>query len=94
MINTVETPETDAQITTFTSISKYGKHFENKTGTVSAEFARELERERNEWRESGYELYEAMVAALDAKDWKVDGACNPDEAMKRFLKLEEKYGWE
>lgn len=45
-----DTPETEAQLTTFTSISKYGKHFENKTGTVSAEFARELERERNGWR--------------------------------------------
>jgi hypothetical protein len=44
MINTVDTPETDSQITTFTSISKYGKHFENRTGTVSAEFARKLER--------------------------------------------------
>jgi hypothetical protein len=53
-----------------------------------------LQRERDEWRESGYELYEAMVAALDAKDWIVDGACDPDAPMKRFLKLEEKYGWE
>ena len=43
-----DTPETDAQLTTFTSISKLKKHFVNRTGTVSAEFARGLERERNE----------------------------------------------
>ena len=43
-----DTPETDAQLTTFTSISKLKKHFINRTGTVSAEFARGLERGRNE----------------------------------------------
>ena len=42
-----DTPETDAQLTTFESISKLKKRFVNKTGTVSAEFARKLERERN-----------------------------------------------
>jgi len=41
------TPETDAQLTTFTSLSKLKKHFVNRTGTVSAEFARGLERERD-----------------------------------------------
>jgi hypothetical protein len=46
-----DTPETDAQLTTYTSISKSGKHFTNKKGTVSAEFARKLERERDEARE-------------------------------------------
>ena len=47
------TPETDAQLTTFTSISKLKKHFVNRTGTVSADFARKLERERDEaWAES------------------------------------------
>lgn len=45
-----DTPETDAQLTTFTSISKLKKHFVNRTGTVSAEFARNLERERNQWK--------------------------------------------
>lgn len=45
------TPETDSQITTFDSISKYKKRFKNKTGTVSANFARKLERERDEARE-------------------------------------------
>ena len=47
-----DTPETDAQLTTFTSISKLKKHFVNRTGTVSAEFARGLERGRNEAREA------------------------------------------
>jgi len=42
-----DTPETDAQLTSFTSISKLKKPFVNRTGTVSAEFARKLERERS-----------------------------------------------
>lgn len=42
------TPETDSQIKTFTSVSKLKKSFENRTGTVSAGFARRLERERDE----------------------------------------------
>lgn len=42
-----DTPETDAQLTTFESISKLKKRFVNKTGTVGVEFARKLERERN-----------------------------------------------
>jgi hypothetical protein len=42
-----DTPETDAQLTTFTSISKLKKPFVNWTGTVSAAFARKLERERD-----------------------------------------------
>ena len=45
------TPETDAAVTTFTSISKLKKRFECSTGKVSAEFARRLERERDEARE-------------------------------------------
>ena len=45
-----DTPETDAQLTTFDSISKLGKHFANKKGTVSAGFARKLERERDNAR--------------------------------------------
>ena len=42
------TPETDAEVTTFTSISKLKRHFEASTGKVSADFARRLERERDE----------------------------------------------
>lgn len=54
-----DTPETDAQVTTFTSISKLKKRFEVSTGKVSAEFARKLERERNEAREECRRLKEA-----------------------------------
>ena len=57
---TSDTPETDAQLTTFTSISKLKKHFVNRTGTVSAEFARKLERGRNVLR--GALIY---IAGLD-----------------------------
>ena len=57
------------------------------------DFARKLERERNEWRESAEELHTAMVDDINSGDWKVDGACDPDAAMKRVLRLEEKYGW-
>jgi chromosome condensin MukBEF ATPase and DNA-binding subunit MukB len=39
-----DTPLTDAQLTSFLSISKLGRHFTNRTGTVSAKFARKLER--------------------------------------------------
>jgi hypothetical protein len=42
------TPETDAAVTTFTSISKLKRRFECSTGKVSADFARRLERERDE----------------------------------------------
>ena len=43
-----DTPETDAQLTIFESISKLKKRFVNKTGTVGSEFARNMERERDE----------------------------------------------
>ena len=58
-----ETPETDAQLTTFTSISKLKKHFVNRTGTVSAEFARGLERERNEARDAVFRLRKQRAIA-------------------------------
>jgi hypothetical protein len=54
------TPETDTQLTTFTSISKLRKHFVNRTGTVSADFSRKLERERNEARKALHQ-----IASLD-----------------------------
>jgi len=74
-----DTPETDTQLTTFTSISKYGKHFENKTGTVSAEFARELERERNEWR-SCAEAFEEYLLKDDIME--LDYAFRTIECLK------------
>ena len=51
-----DTPETDAQVTTFSSISKLKRRFECSTGKVSAEFARKLERELREAREMAEEL--------------------------------------
>ena len=54
-----DTPETDSQIATFTSISKLKKRFECSTGKVSAGFARQLERERDEAREVLKEIAEA-----------------------------------
>ena len=58
-----DTPETEAQLTTFTSISKLKKHFVNRTGTVSADFARKLECERDEARIQ-YRSTEALAMAL------------------------------
>jgi hypothetical protein len=57
-----DTPETDAQLTTFTSISKLKKHFVNRTGTVSAEFARKLERELREARDTVLKLRRERAA--------------------------------
>ena len=53
------TPETDAAVTTFTSISKLKKRFECSTGKVSAGFARRMERERDEAREVLRQIAEA-----------------------------------
>jgi hypothetical protein len=58
-----DTPETDAQLTTFTSISKLKKHFINCTGTVSAEFARKLERERDKARDWVFRLRKQRAIA-------------------------------
>ena len=59
-----DTPETDAQLTTFTSISKLKKHFVNRTGTVSADFARGLEQERNKWRDIAVGLHPYAAAFI------------------------------
>jgi hypothetical protein len=56
------TPETDAAVTTFSSISKLKRRFECSTGKVSAEFARRLERERDEAREDAKALAERLTA--------------------------------
>lgn len=58
-MNDRPTPETDAAVTTFISISKLKKRFECSTGKVSAEFARRMERERDEAREVLREIAEA-----------------------------------
>jgi hypothetical protein len=57
-----DTPETEAQLSTFTSISKFNRHFTNRTGTVSATFARRLERQRDEARLSLKHALEAECA--------------------------------
>jgi hypothetical protein len=72
-----DTPETDAQLTTFGSVSKLGKHFTNKKGTVSAEFARKLERERDESRNR------AIAVILERDRWKM--LAEEKVAMRREL---------
>ena len=57
-----DTPETDAQVTTFSSISKLKKRFECSTGKVSAEFARKLERELREARDTVLKLRRERAA--------------------------------
>ena len=65
---TTDTPETDAQLTTFTSISKLKKHFVNRTGTVSAEFARKLERERDHWKSESLEQAKLLAMSADREE--------------------------
>ena len=72
---TSDTPETDAQLTTFESISKLRKRFVNKTGTVSVEFARNMERKRDEAlkllreaRDQCYKLRRERLAITRAYD--------------------------
>jgi hypothetical protein len=58
------TPETDAEVTTFTSISKLKRRFEASTGKVSADFARRLERERDEARELAQQMSDSNQVLL------------------------------
>ena len=55
--------ETDDQLTTFTSISKLKRHFVNRTGTVSADFARRLERQRDKARDTVLRLRKQRAIA-------------------------------
>ena len=77
-----DTPETDAQLTSFTSISKLKKHFVNRTGTVSAGFARGLERQRDA---------AARALELIAEDCEAWLASECDEPSAEFIKLVAKY---
>lgn len=82
-----DTPETDAQLTTFESISKLKKRFVNRTGTVSAEFARELERERGQWRKCAEKLAKALRG-----EWKLRALIryvDAHEALAEFEQLKE-----
>ena len=80
-----DTPETDAQLTTFTSISKLKKRFTNRTGTVSAEFARKLERERDQARISAAyfkhlkDIYKSLANAPDREATRVSPPRAPRE---------------
>ena len=77
-----DTPETDAQLTTFSSISKLKKHFVNRTGTVSAEFVRGLERKRNAAHKA------LTLIADDCESWL---RSESDEPSMEFIKLVAKY---
>jgi hypothetical protein len=86
------TPETDGQIKTFISISKYRRHFTNRTGTVSADFARKLERERDEAVKAlaesrNHEYAGDLKAAHDEvakyKAWNEESKANAHRALNR-----------
>ena len=69
-----DTPETDHEVTVFDSITKHGRRFECSTGKVSAEFARNMERERNKLREELDSLLDRIIG----------GSCGltfPEEAL-------------
>lgn len=80
-----DTPETDAQLTSFTSISKLKKHFVNRRGTVSADFARGLERGRNHARRA------LELIAEDCDAWLMNQC---DETCCEMIKLVAKYARE
>ena len=81
------TPETDSQIKTFTSVSKLKKRFENRTGTVSAGFARKLERERDEARED-LEFRRGLYKVLEEANNRLIAANQEAVALVRTLKQE------
>lgn len=80
-----ETPETDAQLTSFTSNSKLKKHFVNRRGTVSADFARGLERGRNHARRA------LELIAEDCDAWLMNQC---DETCCEMIKLVSKFARE
>jgi len=80
-----DTPKTDAQLTTFSSISKLKKPFVNRRGTVSAEFARGLERERDRYARA------LEFIAEDSEAW-LANQC--DETCCEMIKLIVKYARE
>lgn len=40
------------------------------------------------------DLINTIEAAIRAGDWKVDGACDPDEVLQRTEKVLRHFGWE
>ena len=85
------TPETDAAVTTFNSISKLKRRFECSTGKVSAEFARRLERERDEAREElkHIEEYgtEEINAAVELRQKLAQALVEHDEAREALSSI-------
>ena len=45
--------------------------------------------EKNMWERCAENLYEVTKSAIESGDWKVDGACDPDVAMKDFLSFKQ-----
>ena len=78
------TPETDAEVTTFTSISKLKQRFECSTGKVSAEFARRLERERDDAREERDKLKQLLAADSENVDAYLGVVLERDEAREEL----------
>ena len=87
------TPETDAEVTTFTSISKLKQRFECSTGKVSAEFARRLERERDDAREERDKLKQLLAADSENVDAYLGVCLERDEAREHLREIKE-YGTE
>ncbi len=84
------TPETDAEVTTFTSISKLKRRFEASTGKVSADFARRLERERDELQGQNKKLLEEVNDLIRQRPLLVeDFKSERDEARERAKELAE-----
>jgi len=82
------TPETDSQIKTFTSISKLKRRFECSTGKVSAEFARRLERERDEAIRQRDETNESSVFSCNFYyEEKLKAERERDEAREKLAKI-------
>lgn len=93
------TPETDGEVKTFTSISKLKKRFECSTGKVSADFARRLERERDEARdaaakwESSFDAMERAGAeqarrADENREWALRAERERDEAREALREIQ------
>jgi len=83
------TPETDSQIKTFTSISKLKRRFECSTGKVSADFARRLERERDEAREERDKLKHFLAAEIERVDAYLGVCMERDEAREALTRITE-----
>ena len=83
------TPETDAEVTTFTSISKLKRRFECSTGKVSADFARRLERERDDAREERDKLKQLLLAADSDVDAYLGLMLQRDEARELAQQMSE-----